>query len=246
MINYRAVLEYDGTNYCGFQSQPGNVPTIQGRVEEALCRAAGSRMGISYSGRTDAGVHALGQVISFRSEKVLDLYRFKWSLNCVLAPDIAVKEISRAEDDFDARKSAKKRQYCYYVVNDNVQSVFIRKYSLLITQKLDLEAMKEAGGLFVGLKDFRAFCNKGSDYQSTVRKLYSFDIEHSDFKLLIFKVTASSFLYNMVRIMVGSILELGRGQRNLESIEKALVSKDREIAGKAVPAKGLFLTKVFY
>ncbi|MGM0366360.1 MAG: tRNA pseudouridine(38-40) synthase TruA [Actinomycetota bacterium] len=246
MVNYMAVLEYDGTDYCGFQLQPQGVPTIQGQVEEALCRVLGQRISISYSGRTDAGVHALRQVISFKVRETLDLYRFQWSLNCVLPDDIGVKEISKADDGFDARRSAKKRQYCYYVVNHNVQSVFLRKYSILITQKLDLEAMRAAAGLFVGVRDFEAFCNRGSYTGSTVRKVYAFDIQKTDQGLLVFKITASSFLYNMVRIIVGSILELGRGSRSLESIEKALKAKDRNMAGKAAPAKGLFLTGVFY
>jgi len=241
-----AVVEYDGTNYCGFQLQPKGIPTIQGQIEKALYAVLGRQISISYSGRTDAGVHALWQVISFRTQRKIDLYRYKWSLNCVLPDDIAVKEISKAEDDFDARKSAKKRQYCYYVVNHNVQSVFLKKYSILITQKLDLEAMKKAASLFVGLKDFKAFCNQSNYTGSTVSRVYSFDIEKTDQNLFIFKITASSFLYNMVRIIVGSVLELGRGSRSLESIEKALEVKDRKMAGKAAPAKGLFLTGVFY
>jgi len=246
MVKYMAVLEYAGTNYCGFQKQPQNVPTIQGQVEKALYQAAGRPIRISYCGRTDAGVHALGQVISFNLEKEVDLYRFQWSLNCILPEDIAVMAINQVDDGFDARRSAKKRQYSYYVVNHSVQSVFLKKYSLLITQALDLEAMRQAAGLFVGKKDFQAFCNKGSDCQSTVRRVYRADIKKTEEKLLVFDITADAFLYNMVRIIVGSILEVGRGQRSLASIEQAFRSKNRELAGKAAPAKGLFLTKVFY
>ncbi len=245
MVNYMGVLEYDGSRYCGFQLQAEDVPTIQGEVEKALCKAEGRKVRVSYSGRTDRGVHALGQVISFRLKEEADLYRFKWSLNCILPDDIAVREIARVEDGFDARRSAKKRQYCYYVVNHNVQSVFLRKYSVLVTQGLDLEMMQEAASLFVGTKDFKAFSNE-SGAKGTVRQVYDLVIKKTGDNLLVFEIIADSFLYNMVRIIVGSLLELGRGQRDMESIEKALRSRDREQAGKAAPAKGLFLTKVFY
>jgi len=245
MVNYKAVVEYDGTEYCGFQIQPDSKATIQGCLQEALGQVAGYKVSINYAGRTDAGVHALHQVVNFKLNQEIDVYRFQWSLNCVLPQDICIRDISRVGCDFDARRDAVRRIYSYYVVNGNVQSVFLRKYSILITQKLDLEMMQKAARLFIGQKDFRAFGNQ-AEYGSTVRTVYSFHITGNSDNLIIFNIEASSFLYNMVRIMVGTILELGKGLRTLESIEKALEARDRELAGKTAPAKGLFLTKVLY
>ncbi|MCG9478975.1 MAG: tRNA pseudouridine(38-40) synthase TruA [Actinomycetia bacterium] len=245
MVNYRAVVEYDGTEYCGFQIQPEGVATIQGCIQQAIAAVTGNEVSIKYAGRTDAGVHALHQVINFKLGSHQDIGRFKWSLNCVLPHDISIMDISPAEDEFDARRDAVRRQYSYYVVNDRVQSVFLKRYSIMVTQKLDLDLMKKAAGLLQGKKDFKAFGNQG-EYGSTIRIIYGLDIIRNIDNLIIFRIEGSSFLYNMVRIIVGTLLELGKGLRSLESIHKALEARERELAGKTAPAKGLFLTKVLY
>lgn len=241
-----AVVEYDGTCYCGFQVQPGQIKTIQGELEKALSVLLQASVSISYSGRTDAGVHATYQVINFKTDKELDLYRFKWGINGLLPEDIVIKKINKVSESFDARRDAKLREYSYFVVNGSYQSVFLKKYSILVTRKLNLTLMKRAAKMFVGSRDFSAFCSSGGSRSDNVRRIFSFDIVKSEEDLIIFRIAANSFLYNMVRIIVGTLLEIGSGERALESVRSALMSGDRKLAGKTAPAKGLFLTKVVY
>jgi len=246
MSKYAAVIEYDGTGFKGFQAQPGNIKTVQGEITGALKVLLGDYEQFSYAGRTDAGVHAKHQVISFRTEKKIDFYRFKWKLNCLLPGDIVVKEMRSVHDTFDARKDAKWRQYSYFVVNNSYQSVFLKKYSLLITKELDIEAMRASVDKFSGVKDFASFCNNNLQQGSTIRQVHSFKIRKFSDGLLVFRIAASSFLYNMVRIMIGTVLEIGKEERRIKSIDKVFKGKNRKLAGKIVPAKGLFLTNVEY
>jgi tRNA pseudouridine38-40 synthase len=245
MGKYSAIVEYDGTDYRGFQAQPGNTRTVQGELYRALRTLADDFDQFSYAGRTDAGVHAKHQVICFRTGRSLDLYRFKWKLNCLLPDDIVIKDIRTAGDNFDARKYAKWRQYSYFVVNNNYQSVFLKRYSLLITKKMDLEVMRIAADRFVGVRDFASFCsNKKPAF--TFREVTSFKIRRFPEGLIVFRITANAFLYNMVRVIVGTVLEIGKGERSIKSIDIAFKRKSRQSAGKIVPAKGLFLTDVVY
>ena len=248
MNNYSAAVEYDGTCYKGFQAQPGNVRTIQGELLKAL-NTVMSGAGLdefSYAGRTDAGVHAKHQVINFKTDKELDLYRFKWKLNCVLPDDIVIKEINKVREEFDSRRDAKLRQYSYYLVNNNYQSAFLKRYSILVSGDLDLELMREAAHRFVGVKDFASFCSDNFALAFTVREIYSFNIKKYSGGLVVFKISANAYLYNMVRIIVGTVIEIGMGKRSIESIEEAFKARRRTYAGKIVPAKGLFLTNVIY
>jgi len=246
-----AVVEYDGTFYSGFQIQPQGRRTIHGELVKSLSTVLQSLVKISYSGRTDAGVHAIYQVISFKADEALDLYRFKWSVNSLLPDDIVIKSIKKVRESFDARRDAILREDTYFVVNGSYQSVFLKKYSILVTRKMDINLMKKAARIITGTHDFKSFCcSSSSKYkegsQSFVRRIFKFTIRKSRDDLVIFKISANSFLYNMVRIIVGTVLELGCGERNLESIRKAIAGKNRQLAGKIVPAKGLFLTKVVY
>lgn len=240
-----AVLEYDGTHYSGFQIQPG-VSTIEGVLLKALSILLRNPVEIRYAGRTDAGVHATHQVINFKVDEELDLYRFKWRLNSLLPQDIGVKEITKVSHSFDARRSAKSREYSYLVVNGNYQSVFLKRYSILVIKELNLRLMRKAAKMLVGVKDFKSFCSSDSEDADTVREVYSFTIEKGIENLIIFKIVANSFLHHMVRIMVGTILEIGSGKRSLESLKVAIDGRDRKLAGKTAPAKGLFLTNVVY
>lgn len=246
MVNYAAVLEYDGTNFKGFQLQPNNVRTVQGELLKALSVLVGNFSDFSYAGRTDAGVHAKHQVINFKTEKELDLYRFKWKLNCILPEEIVVKGIKEVDSSFNSRRDARVREYSYFVVNNNYQSVFLKKYSLFIAKNLDLSAMRAAAEKFVGVFDFAAFCSGNFHQGSTLRHVYSFRIRKLPGGLLVFRIAANSFLYNMVRIIVGTVLEVGKGQRSIDSIDTALKNKERKYAGKIVPGRGLFLTGVLY
>jgi tRNA pseudouridine38-40 synthase len=246
MDNYMAVLEYDGTGYNGFQIQRSGTNTIQGRLEEVFSKVLRRKVDFKYAGRTDAGVHARYQVLSFKENSDLDIYRFQWSVNSLLPDDIVIKKIEKVRPDFDARKSAVEREYSYFVVNKKYHSVFLKKYSILVTRELDIRSMKKAARMFIGSKDFGSFCSPGCLKGNTVRKVFRFTVEKTKKDLIIFKIAANSFLYNMVRIIVGTVLEVGYGDRDLESIKKALAERNRTLAGKIVMAKGLFLTGVKY
>ena len=248
MSNYSAVVEYDGTSFKGFQAQPGNVRTVQGEILQALSVVlSGAQFrDFGYAGRTDSGVHAKHQVINFKTGKELDLYRFKWKLNCVLPHDIVIKEISKVREDFDSRKDARLRQYSYYLVNNNYQGVFLKRYSMLLAGNLDVELMRQAAEKFLGLKDFASFCSNSIDGAFTVREIYSFNIRKYSGGLIVFKISANAYLYNMVRIIAGTVIEIGRGKRSIGSIDEAFKGRKRTLAGKIAPAKGLFLTNVVY
>ncbi len=240
------VLEYDGTNYNGFQIQKGGVNTIQGKLAEVLSKVLNKNVDFKYAGRTDAGVHAKYQVVNFKAGRNLDIYRFLWSVNSLLPDDIVVKKIEKVSPFFDARRSAALREYSYFMVNKRYQSVFLKKYSILIAKKLDIRLMRRAARMFIGIKDFGSFCSPSCLRGNTVRKIFRFTVEKNKEDIIIFKIAANSFLYNMVRIIVGTIIEVGSGKRNLKSISEALIVRDRKLAGKIVPAKGLFLTGVDY
>lgn len=250
MINYKAVIEYDGTDFYGFQIQPGGLRTVQGEIVKVLSMIFNKETKIAYAGRTDAGVHALNQVINFKSEEELDLYKFKWSLNSLLPDDISVRFITREADTFDSRRDALWREYSYFVVNDNYQDVFLKKYSILVCKKLNLDLMIKASEAFIGEKDFSSFCSPNDENENKIREIFDFKIfKKSIFgvnEVLVFKIKANSFLYNMVRIIVGTLLEIGKGVRDISTIDYAFKNNSRDLAGKIVEAKGLFLTDVGY
>lgn len=244
--NYMAVVEYDGTDYSGFQIQPGGINTIQGRLVEVFSKILNGKIDFKYAGRTDAGVHARYQVVNFYTARDLDIYRILWSVNSLLPADIVIKEIKKVNPSFDARRDALLREYSYYVVNKEYQSVFLKRYSILVNKKLNVKLMKKAAKMFVGIKDFGSFCNPECLSGNTIRKVFRFTVEKTEDDLIVFKIAANSFLYNMVRIIIGTLLETGNGQREPESIRVALNERNRNLSGKIVPAKGLFLTGVGY
>jgi tRNA pseudouridine38-40 synthase len=250
MFNYKAVIEFDGTDFFGFQIQPGGLRTVQGEIVKVLSRIFNEETNIIYAGRTDAGVHALNQVINFKCEDELDLFKFKWSLNRMFPDDISVKYIEKVSEDFHSRYDALWREYRYFVVNDEYQDVFLKKYSIMICKKLDLDLMAGSTGFFLGKKDFTAFCSPEDDKKSKIREVMEFEIFKDKIfglnELLVFRIKANSFLYNMVRIIIGTILEIGKGVRDISSIENAFRNANRDLSGNIVEAKGLFLTGVGY
>jgi len=249
MNNYKAVIEYDGTYFCGFQVQPKGLRTVQGEIEKALGKVFNERTRICYAGRTDAGVHAVNQVISFKSKEELDLYRFKWSLNSIIPEDVCVKDIEKAAENFDARRSALWREYKYYIVNGNYQSVFLKKYSILVNKELDIRSMEKACLIFKGIKDFTSFSGPSEENKNKVREVFECEIKEENIcsnKVIVFKIKANAFLYNMARIIAGTILEIGKGQRDEASIYDAFKAKDRNFAGSIADAKGLFFTGAGY
>lgn len=246
MNNYRAVIEYDGTDYSGFQVQKEEVRTVQMEIQKALEKLLPGTTRFSYAGRTDAGVHAKNQVIGFDTSSDPDLYRFKWQFNCIVPDDIVMKSVDKTEGFFDARREAVSRKYCYYVVNNNHCSVFIKRYSIMVTTEMDFGLMAKASELFIGSHDFAAFSNEKEKETFTIREIKDISLKKYDEGLIKFSIEANSFLYNMVRKIMGTLIEIGQGKRNIDSIEEAFRTGEKGLTAKAAPAKGLFLESVRY
>ncbi len=240
---YCLTLCYDGTRYRGWQRLP-NADTIQGRVESALSEIFGQPIEIDGSGRTDAGVHAQAQVASFAAP-AMPLRHIEEKLNALLPSDIGAVSLSYADERFHARLSATEKTYTYYIHNGKSPNVFARKYRVQISKPLDLQAMREASDRLCGTHDFIAFCSNKHYKKSSVRTLKKIEISQNGEDLAI-ALTADGFLYNMARILVGTLIEIGLGQREIDSIDDIFASKKREKAGETAPAKGLFLTEVRY
>lgn len=244
-MNYKLTIQYDGSRYDGWQKQGNTDNTIQAKLEAVLSRLAETPVEVHGAGRTDAGVHALGQTASVRlpgnrpAEEVLDY------LNRYLPEDIAVIAVEIAPERFHARLSAVGKLYRYSIRLGNTPDVFRRKYQYRVDGPLDVDAMRRAASLLTGTHDFRAFCANKRYKKSTVRTLHSINIEQIGADLSI-TYHGTGFLYNMVRILTGTLLEVGQGLRAPKEMPEILAGRDRARAGKTAPAQGLALVKVFY
>lgn len=238
------VIEYDGTNYCGWQVQKNGV-SIQQRVEEAVERAVGVKTAVHSAGRTDAGVHAYGQVAHFDAETDIPADKFFYVLNTLLPDDIRIKKSYEAEGNFHARFSAKGKHYRYVIRNAREKGAIDRLYSMFEPVPLDLGRMKEAAKHIEGTHDFAAFCAAGTDIKGTVRTVYSVEVERKSDYIYI-DVKGNGFLYNMVRIIAGTLMGVGKGKLTPEAVRGALEAKDRTMAGATAQAQGLFLVEVYY
>ena len=245
MRTIRLRLCYDGTRYRGWQRLAGEENTIQGKLETVLSRILGETIEISGSGRTDAGAHAMGQVASFHCESPMDCGELLEQLRRYLPEDIGIYSCEEAAPRFHARLNAKEKTYCYRVWNGEEPCVFDRRYVYRLEEKLSMAAMKSACECFLGIHDFSAFSSAKHSKKSNVREIYRFTVERKGPEIR-FTVTGNGFLYNMVRIMVGTVLEVGMGKRGSEEILQILAGKRREAAGYTVPAKGLCLMEVRY
>lgn len=246
-FTYKMVVAYDGTDYSGWQVQPNGI-SVQAVLQGQMKILLRHELAIVGSGRTDAGVHALGQVAHFYSPETLDPHRFPYSLNATLPKDIRVKSIELEHADFHARYSAKSKTYYYHLYLDQVQNPLRRLYSLHVRHRTDKELLKEASRLFVGTHDFTAFANsatEGSAAKNAVRTLYRLDVVEEEGGVRL-ELEADGFLYKMVRNIVGTLLEVASGKRALSEVEAILASRDRRRAGLAVPPHGLFLAQVDY
>ena len=244
MRNIRLDICYDGTRYRGWQRLNNSDNTIQGKLEQALSRILGEEIEVSASGRTDAGTHAKMQVVSFHCRSEMPCDQLLAQLQRYLPEDIGVYSCRNASARFHARLNAKEKTYCYRVWNSDAPCVFERKYVYQDGRKLDVEKMSAAAQLFVGQHDFSAFCGNKNMKKSTVRSIERFSVERQGNEI-VFLVTGNGFLQHMVRIMVGTLLEIGKGQREPGSIPK-LFGGVRADAGSAVPACGLCLMEVTY
>ncbi|MBM4278998.1 MAG: tRNA pseudouridine(38-40) synthase TruA [Deltaproteobacteria bacterium] len=243
--NIKLLIEYDGTNYLGWQVQAKGL-TIQGMIEEKLKRLTGEGVHLIGSGRTDAGVHAFGQVTHFKTRSEMDIRSIQRALNSLLPPDIAIKGIEEAEENFHARKQAKSKTYEYRILNTPIRSVFHRGYAWHIPQKLDWGEIKKATQKLIGEHDFSSFRSTGTPTKTAVRKIFRAEWKKGRDGLIRFEIEASGFLKQMVRAIVGTLVEVGKGKISSEEFQKILESKDRKKAGPTAPAHGLFLKKVTY
>ncbi len=245
MNNYKLTLSYDGTRYRGWQRQGNTENTIQAKVEAALSRILAQPVELSASGRTDAGAHARMQIASFRADTKLDVQEILSRLRGALPEDIAANELSLAEPRFHARLNCTGKTYVYRVRSSAVQDVFERRYMYRVEEELDTGAMLAATELLLGEHDFTAFQSNKRMKKSAVRRIDKIDITRSGEELR-FTVSGDGFLYNMVRIIVGTLLEVGAHRMTAADVEHALASKQRENAGPTAPAQGLCLWEVFY
>jgi tRNA pseudouridine38-40 synthase len=244
MRNIKLTIQYDGTNYHGWQTQ-SNAPSIQELIEDKLSTIVNHKVTLYGSGRTDAGVHAVGQVANFQTSSKLKPDVIKRALNSMLPQDIVVRNSEEVDGKFHARYRARSRVYQYLIWNDRIPSPFFRKFSWFVASRLDLEKMQEAGSLLIGRHDFSSF--QGADRMETraVRDMVRLDIKKIG-QLSVVTVEANSFLKHMVRNIVGTLVEVGKGKMNLDGFKKLIEAKDRTKAGLAAPAHGLFLREVKY
>jgi tRNA pseudouridine38-40 synthase len=238
------IVEYEGTRYHGFQIQAG-VPTIQGELERALRKITGERIRISCASRTDQGVHAKGQVIAFRTDSTLPPQTFLRALNHYLPEDIAIRQASRVNDDFDVRRGAFSREYCYYLLNSTTPSPLLRRNACFVPRPLDIEAMNGACHAILGTHDFAPFASSINGKKNTVRTIYKAVVTRGG-DLVIFHVVANSFLPHQVRHTVGALVNVGLGKSDVAAFTEILRSKKPAAAGPALPPHGLCLLKVNY
>ena len=243
-MNIKLTVEYDGTNYHGWQIQPAG-ETIQSVLERAVSTFLGNATKVVGSGRTDAGVHALGQVVNFICDKEFDAHRFLRALNALTPADITIKEAEPVPDSFDARRDGRARVYEYRILNRSTPSPFHLNRAWHVHERLDVEAMRAAIRCLEGEHDFSSFRAAGCDAAHPVRKVYRVSLDQRE-GLLIFTIEATAFLRHMVRNIVGTLVEVGRGQRTPESFRELLEARDRTKAGATAPACGLFLVEVKY
>ncbi len=247
MANYSLDISYKGTNYFGWQIQPNKI-TVQGTIEAVLCKILGNKdIKLIGSGRTDAGVHAKHQIANFKLNYNLkfSLDEFKYKLNSLLPPDIKIQNVLYVSDDFNARYSARVRVYKYYIYNSNTPSPFFYDFYHFYPFKIDFKLLKKVMKYFKGTHNFKSFSNSNSDVSNFVRTVYKFDLQKKG-KIVIITISANSFLYGMVRNIVGTLLQLNRLNQNPKIIENVLKKHNRIYAGEKAPAKGLVLDSVLY
>lgn len=243
-MRIRLTLEYDGTAYSGWQRQADD-DSVQARLESALERFFGIAVRVSAAGRTDAGVHALGQVAAFDAPRPCEIAELQRALNALLPSDIALREVQQAAAGFDPRRDASVRIYEYRIYNRELRSPFVQRYSWQVREPLDVVAMQAAARLFIGEHDFAAFRTLGTEVRSTVRRIALSQWRASE-PYLIYRIEGTSFLRHMVRTIVATMVEVGRHRLEPRQIIGLLASRDRAQAPAAAPARGLFLVGVRY
>lgn len=245
MRNIAITLEYDGTDFVGWQIQP-NGRSIQEAIEKALATLLGEPVRVTASGRTDAGVHAKAQVATFRTGHRIPLRGLVLGMNSILPADVSVAEAREVDPDFDARRSASGKRYVYRISNRPTRSALRRRSHWEVFSPLDLRAMREAAALLLGTHDFAAFRAADCNAATTVRQLRRLEVVEGDDREVLVIAEATAFLKHMVRNLVGTLVEVGQGKRDASSMTELLRSRNRTLAGRTAPPQGLILDEVFY
>ncbi len=243
MNNIKLVIEYDGTNYIGWQQQKNGI-SVHEKLTKAIEKVVNEEIKLLGAGRTDAGTHAIGQVANFKTKSNIPSFNLVQAINSYLPKDIVVKSVKKVPDKFHSRYSAKSKIYCYTILNSNIRCAIQRNYCHYYSTCLDIEKMQKASKALIGKHDFSVFKSK-SDILSSVRTVKMLEIKNKG-KYVLFTIEADGFLYKMVRSIVGTLLEVGRGKMTITEFKKIVKSRDRAKAGNTVPAKGLCLLKVKY
>lgn len=244
MRNIKLTIEYDGREFNGWQKQPNKL-NIQGSIERAIEEITGVKVDLNASGRTDAGVHALGQVANFKTDSNLPIDKFPIAINSKLKKSIRILNAEEVDDRFHSRLTCKRKTYRYVINNTTIGSAIYRYLETHIPQKLDVNEMSKAVKYFEGEHDFRAFKASGTSSKSSVRTIYEAKVYKIDEKIYI-ELTGNGFLYNMVRIIAGTLVDVGLGKIKATDIPDIITQGKRELAGKTLPPNGLYLVKVEY
>jgi len=245
MRNIKLVIEYDGTNYHGWQTQPQS-PTIQEVIEEKIEIMTRQRVHLAGSGRTDAGVHALGQVACFQTSSSIPVEGLWLGLNSLLPVDITIQSAEEVDPSFHPQFAAKRKTYRYLIFNRQAPSAIYRRYSWHLPNPLDMEGMQRASQILLGRHDFSSFQGAHPDTQDPVREIFQAEWSRKEPAFLSFLIEADGFLKNMVRNIVGTLVEVGKGKISAGEFERILAARDRKQAGMTAPAQGLFLLEVKY
>lgn len=254
MKNVLLKIQYDGTGFHGWQKQPG-LRTAQGEIEKVLTKLCRQPIETYGSSRTDLGVHAYGQTANFKGTYAIPVENLKKAANGLLGEDIHILSAESVDDDFHARFSAKGKTYLYKILLTKEKDVFLRNYYYNIIKELNISAMREAASFFVGTHDFKSFMSSGSQIQDTVRSIYELDIFEENTeeifqsipgKKIILRITGNAFLYNMVRIITGTLVKVGLGKINPKTIPHIIESKNRSLAGHVAPPGGLYLKEIYF
>lgn len=244
MRNIKLIIEYDGTNYFGWQKQPNQI-SIQETIEKAISKITKENFDIFGSGRTDRGVHARGQVANFLTDSRIPGEKFKDAINSVLPADIAITHSEEVDESFHSRYSAKGKEYRYVFYNRRVLSPLLRNFAYHVPQKLQFDLMEKAVDDLIGTHDFIAFMASGSSVKDTIRTIYNISLT-KDHEIIELRINGNGFLYNMVRIIAGTLVDIGIGKIDSNYIPEIISFKDRKNAGHTAPPHGLYLEKVLY
>ena len=244
MRNIKLIIEYDGKGFNGWQKQPDRL-NIQGEIEKAIEEITGEKVDLTASGRTDAGVHSLGQTANFKTDSKIPTEKFAKAINSRLKKSIVIKSAEEVDEKFHSRYSVKSKTYRYIINNSENGTAIYRGLEYHVPMKLDYEKMNEAIKYFIGEHDFKAFKASGTSSKSSVRKILDGSVRKEGERVII-EVTGTGFLYNMVRIISGTLLDVGLGKIKPEDIPSIIEAKDRTKAGKTLPAHGLYLLQVNY